>query len=123
MNNESSANDETVNTTVIDSSVIDEGVLKTVLLKAGRAIAQVAFEVFEMILADSTPQQARISLLAALTYLIMPIDLLPDLIPAIGFSDDLIALTAVINLWSNYMTPEIKARARRKVDKLFSRIS
>ena len=50
-------------------------------------------------------------MLAALTYLLMPLDLIPDLIPVAGFSDDLVALTAVISIWSNHITPEIRERA------------
>jgi len=56
-------------------------------------------------------------MLAALTYLIMPLDFVPDFIPVAGFSDDLVALTAVISLWSNHITPSIRERARRKLDR------
>ena len=101
---------------VLDSTVIDEGVLRKVLITAGRTIAKPALEAFEMILDPSTPAQARVSLIAALTYLIMPIDLMPDFVPVAGFSDDLVALTAVISLWSQYISPEIRLRARRKLD-------
>ncbi len=104
---------------VVDSSVIDEGVFKKVLITAGRTIAKPALEAFEMILDPSTPAQARVSLIAAVTYLIMPIDLMPDFIPVAGFSDDLVALTAVISLWSQYMSPEIRLRARKKLDVWF----
>ena len=72
-----------------------------------------------MILDPSTPPQARVSLIAALTYLIMPIDLMPDFIPVAGFSDDLVALTAVISLWNKHMSPAIRNRARQKLDELF----
>ena len=36
--------------------------------------------------------QVRISLTAALVYLIMPFDLFPDFVPLVGFSDDFIGL-------------------------------
>ena len=104
---------------VLDSSVIDEGVLRKVLKTAGRAIAKPALEAFEMILDPATPTQARVSLIAALTYLIMPIDLMPDFVPVAGFSDDLVALTAVISLWNQYISPEIRLRASRKLDAWF----
>ena len=104
---------------VIDSAVINEGVLKKILLKAGRALALPALEAFEIMIDDSTPSQVRISMIGALTYLIVPLDLMPDFIPAAGFSDDLVALTAVISLWRNYLTPQIKNRARLKLDKWF----
>ena len=89
------------------------------LRQAGRSLAMPALEALEMLLDASTPAQARLTMLAALTYLIMPIDLVPDLIPVAGFGDDLVALTAVVGLWSNHMTPQIRDRARRKLDRWF----
>ena len=114
-----SSKDNTVDAEVLESSVIDEGVFQKVLLKAGRAIAKPALEAMEMIMDPSTPPQARVSMFAALTYLIMPLDLVPDIVPIAGFSDDLVALTAVISLWRNHLTPEIRGRALRKLDKWF----
>ena len=116
---ETKSNEYTYEAEVVDSSVIDEGVLKKVLVRAGRTIAQPALEAFEMLIDASTPTQVRMTMLAALTYLIMPMDLVPDLVPVAGFSDDLVALTAVISLWSSYITPEIRNKARRKLDKWF----
>ena len=104
---------------VLESSVIDEGVLKKILLKAGRVIAQPALEGLELIMDNSTPPQVRISIIGALTYLIVPVDLIPDFIPASGFSDDLLALSAVISLWQHHITPEMKFRAKCKLEKWF----
>ena len=113
------SNKEVFEAEVLESSVINEGVLKKILLRAGRVIAQPALEGFELIIDNSTPPQVRISIMGALTYLIVPVDLIPDFIPASGFSDDLVALTAVISLWQNHITPEIKFRAKSKLDKWF----
>ena len=113
------SNKEVFEAEVIESSVINEGLLKKILLRAGRAIAKPALEGFELIIDNSTPPQVRISIMGALTYLIVPVDLIPDFIPASGFSDDLVALTAVISLWQHHITPEIKFRAKSKLDKWF----
>jgi len=113
------SNQEVFEAEVLESSVIDEGVLKKILLRAGRAIAQPALEGFELIMDNSTPPQVRISIIGALTYLIVPVDLIPDFIPASGFSDDLVALTAVISLWQHHITPEMKFRAKCKLDEWF----
>ena len=117
MAEEHASTEYTVEAEVIDSSVIDEGIFRKVLLKAGRTLAQPALEAFELMMDSATPPQARVTMLAALTYLIMPLDLIPDLIPVAGFSDDLVAITAVISLWSQYMNPSIRNRARQKLDK------
>ena len=119
MNNSRNSNKEVFETEVLESSVIDENILRKILLTAGRIIAQPALEGFELIMDKSTPPQVRISMIGALTYLIVPIDLIPDFIPASGFSDDLVALTAVISLWQHHITPEMKFRAKCKLDKWF----
>ena len=104
---------------VIESTSLDENIIIKILIKAGRAIAKPALEVLEMALDPFTPAQVRISLMAALAYLIMPFDLFPDFMPLVGFSDDFVALTAVLSIWSKYMTPSIRNRAERKLNKLF----
>ena len=105
---------------VLESSSIDENIIIKILIKAGRTIAKPALEVLEMAIDPYTPAQVRVSLMAALAYLIMPFDLFPDFMPLVGFSDDFVALTAVLSIWSKYMTPSIRARAEHKLNKLFS---
>ena len=104
---------------VLESSSIDENIIIKILIKAGRTIAKPALEVLEMSLDPLTPAQVRISLMAALAYLIMPFDLFPDFMPLVGFSDDFVALTAVLSIWGKYMTPAIRSRAEKKLNKLF----
>ena len=104
---------------VLESSSIDENIIIKILIKAGRTIAKPALEVLEMSLDPYTPAQVRISLMAALAYLIMPFDLFPDFMPLVGFSDDFVALTAVLSIWGKYMTPAIRSRAEKKLNKLF----
>ena len=116
-NNRNPSSEYTYDAEVIDSTVIDEGILRKVLISAGRTIAQPALEALEILIDPSIPTKVRMTMFAALTYLIMPMDLVPDLIPIAGFSDDLVALTAVISLWSSHITPEIKNKARKKLDK------
>ena len=104
---------------VLESSSLDENIIIKILMRSGRTIAKPALEVLEMAIDPFTPAQVRISLMAALAYLIMPFDLFPDFMPVVGFSDDFVALTAVLSIWSKYMTPSIRARAEKKLNKLF----
>ena len=104
---------------VLESSSFDENIIIKILIKAGRTIAKPALEVLEMAIDPYTPAQVRVSLMAALAYLIMPFDLFPDFMPLVGFSDDFVALTAVLSIWSKYMTPAIRTRAERKLNRLF----
>ena len=74
MNSSNKSNKDVFEAEVLESSVIDEGVLKKILLRAGRAIAQPALEGLELIMDNSTPPQVRVSIIGALTYLILPVD-------------------------------------------------
>ena len=98
---------------------VDEAVLLRLLRRAGRTLARPALECFELLLDGSTPHQVRVTVLAALTYLVLPLDLIPDFIPAAGFSDDLVALTALLGLCTRHITPQIRDRAQRRLDQWF----
>jgi len=104
---------------VLDGTVVDEALLVRLLRRAGRTIARPALECFEMLVDGGTPHQARLTVLAALTYLLLPLDVIPDFIPAAGFSDDLVALTALLGLCTRHLTPAIRERAQRRLDAWF----
>jgi len=113
------ASQATIDATVIDSELVDENLLKRLLVRAGRTLTTPALEALELLLDPSTPSPVRLTMLAALSYLLMPADLIPDILPVAGFSDDLVALTAVIGVWRNHLTPSIQARAQRRLDRWF----
>ena len=81
---------------VLESSTYDENIIIKILIKAGRTIAKPALEVLEMAIDPYTPAQVRVSLMAALAYLIMPFDLFPDFMPLVGFSDDFVACSCAV---------------------------
>lgn len=47
------------------------------------------------------PWQAMVSILAAILYFVNPFDLLPDIIPIVGFTDDVSVLLWVFNTLKN----------------------
>lgn len=61
------------------------------------------------------PLSNKTIILGALGYFILPLDMIPDLIPALGFTDDIAALTLAYKAIQSSITPEIKARAEAKV--------
>lgn len=65
----------------------------------------------------ATPMRVRGMLLAALAYFILPFDLIPDMIPVLGFTDDAALLAAVITLVSSHITPTHRAAAARALGK------
>ena len=52
-------------------------------------------------------------------YFLLPLDIVPDFIPMVGYTDDLTAIIwAVHTVWKN-ITPEIKAQAAAKTREWF----
>lgn len=55
----------------------------------------------------------------ALGYFVLPFDIVPDFVPIAGLSDDLSLLAwAIYTIWKN-TTPEIKALASARTEKIF----
>ena len=108
-----------VDAQVLESTELDEAVLLKLLRRAGRTLARPALECPELLLDPQTPAPAKLTVLAALTYLLVPLDLIPDFIPAAGFSDDLVAVTALLGLCSRHRTPAVRLRAQRRLDSWF----
>ncbi|WP_052383989.1 YkvA family protein [Litchfieldella xinjiangensis] len=57
------------------------------------------------------PIALKASVVAALGYLICPIDAVPDFIPG-GFLDDLAVITGLLKAVDAYVTPEMRETAR-----------
>ncbi len=65
----------------------------------------------------ASPTRVRDMLLAALAYFIVPFDLIPDITPALGLTDDSALLVAVIGRVSSHITPVHRAAATRALGK------
>lgn len=61
----------------------------------------------------ATPLRVRGSILAALVYFVTPADAVPDILPALGFTDDAAVLAATLQLIAAYVLPEHREAARR----------
>lgn len=65
------------------------------------------------VLDRDTPTRVRGILLAALAYFVSPIDLIPDFIAVVGFSDDLAVLTLAISSVRGHLKPLHYDKARQ----------
>jgi uncharacterized membrane protein YkvA (DUF1232 family) len=59
-----------------------------------------------------TPLQVKAALLGALAYFVLPFDVIPDVLPVIGFTDDAAVLATAIRLVATHITPLHRAAAR-----------
>ena len=66
--------------------------------------------------------KTKLSIAAALGYFILPTDAIFDLAPLIGYSDDLGVLLFALSQISKSITPEIKTKARQKLNDWFGEV-
>ena len=79
------------------------------------SIVEKAITLYVLLSSRDTPAWVRALALAALAYLINPLDACPDVLPCIGLIDDLAILVLALERLSRYVTPEVEARAKRLV--------
>lgn len=65
----------------------------------------------------TTPNHVRAALLAALAYFVMPLDAVPDVLPAMGFTDDAAVVLGAIKLVWDHIAPEHRDAARAALDR------
>jgi len=65
-----------------------------------------------------TPLKVRATLLAALAYFVLPVDMTPDLLPLIGFGDDAAVLMGALRLLSGHVQPHHYDAARDALGRL-----
>lgn len=65
------------------------------------------------------PKQDRMIILGALGYLILPVDLIPDFIPVVGFTDDIAVIIAALGKVINSVSEESKVKAHQQLKAWF----
>ncbi len=58
------------------------------------------------------PRHVQASLLGAIAYFILPFDVIPDVMPVLGFTDDAAILATAIRMVASHITPEHREAAR-----------
>jgi uncharacterized membrane protein YkvA (DUF1232 family) len=66
----------------------------------------------------ATPTRAKGILIGALAYFILPIDVVPDLVLGLGFTDDFAVLLAAFNVVRTHVNEAHRERARDTLDRL-----
>ncbi len=60
-----------------------------------------------------TPRHVQAALIGALAYFVLPFDLIPDMMPVLGFTDDAAVLATALKLVASHMRPEHREAARQ----------
>ena len=93
--------------------------LKNVARKAGIKVVWLVLVLYYTSTASTTPMSKKSIIYGTLGYFILPIDLIPDVVPVVGYSDDLTALVACVTAVASCITPEVKRQAERKLHDWF----
>ena len=85
------------------------------IAKIGVKVIYQALLLYYVAQSPNCPSKIKAGIIGALGYLISPIDLIPDIMPGIGYADDAAAIATAVALAQIYITDEIKAQAKAKI--------
>ncbi|WGE91144.1 YkvA family protein [Actinobacillus genomosp. 1] len=89
-------------------------------MEAGREVIEKVLILYYVVNDKNTPLKAKTIIWSALGYFILPIDVIPDTIPVVGFSDDLTALTAALTSVAIYTHQVHIRQAKIKMKEWFN---
>lgn len=87
--------------------------------KAGSEVVEKSLWLYYAAEDPASPRWAKGVIYGALGYFILPFDAVPDAILAIGYADDLGVLALALASVAMYITPEVKEKARAKMEGWF----
>ncbi|MBR2128500.1 MAG: DUF1232 domain-containing protein [Bacteroidales bacterium] len=87
--------------------------------KAGIKAVHLVLILYYVLADKNTPKRHKALIIGTLGYFILPFDLVPDLLPALGYTDDMAALAACIKAVYDNVTPAVKHNARQKLHTWF----
>jgi uncharacterized membrane protein YkvA (DUF1232 family) len=96
-----------------NSRIVEEGFWTKLLRLAGKLpFAEELAAAYFCAVDPATPLRVKGLLFAALAYFVTPIDLIPDFIAGLGYTDDAAVLAAAVGLVSGNIRERHHARAR-----------
>lgn len=96
--------------------------LLRVARKAGVKVIYAVLILYYALQDKSFPSKEKAIILGALGYFILPLDIIPDVAPFVGYTDDLIALLFAVRQVYNHITPEVRDKARARLISLFGSV-
>ncbi|GAB3053026.1 YkvA family protein [Virgibacillus ainsalahensis] len=87
--------------------------------KIGSKIAYYSLLLFYAFKDPETPKSAKLTIAGALGYLILPVDLIPDFIPVVGFTDDATVIIYAVYQIIQHIDVTTKQQAHQQMKKLF----
>lgn len=95
------------------------GKMKGVAKKVGAKGIYYALILYYVLQKDDVPKSSKALIIGALGYFILPIDLIPDLMPIVGYTDDIAGLLLVVKQVWMYVDDDVKDDAKFKMQEWF----
>ena len=89
--------------------------------KAGVNLIYDVLQLFYVAKDPNVPMKIRAAMVAPLGYFISPVDLIPDLMPVVGYSDDAAVIAMAIGIAHFYINDEIRQKAQDKLASFFGK--
>ena len=84
---------------------------------AGREVLEMALTLYYTLIDEETPAWAKATIIGALIYFISPVDAVPDVLPGIGYTDDLAVMAAAAATVAAHIKREHRERAHDWVER------
>jgi len=88
---------------------------------AGIKVIYLVLLLFYTLQQATTPKLAKSIIVGGLGYFILPADLVPDIIPMVGFTDDMTALISVLLAVALFINEDTKIKAKEKLHVWFGK--
>lgn len=102
-----------------DSSFLDK------VTKYGKLIGITALykavQLWFVLQKPDVPAGTKAVIMGALGYLIAPLDFLPDLLPVLGYTDDMVAITFALIKVQGYIDEEVERKSKKLLAKIFGK--
>jgi uncharacterized membrane protein YkvA (DUF1232 family) len=101
-----------------DERVVEEGIWRKVRETVGKIpFTEDAVAAYFCAVDRATPLGVKAILMGALAYFVMPLDVIPDFIAGLGYTDDAAVLIAAIKAIRDNLRPEHHDKARKFLEK------
>jgi len=87
---------------------------------AGEGVLEPALKMYHAALDSDTPAWARATIIGSLGYFISPVDAIPDIVPVVGYADDLGVLVAALATTAAHIKDEHVKKAKETLAQWFS---
>lgn len=88
--------------------------------KAGRTMARILLQLYFVMTSEETPRKDKLLIVSALSYLVLPIDLIDaKKVPILGWFDEMASLYVAYQKVRQHITPEMEAKVDKILDSWF----